>query len=175
MFRVRRIGSDEGPLLRALRLTALADAPGDATTTLARAEARDLSHWDASAAANASGQSQATFVAEPTEESSSNGGEIAVATAVGMVGVYANHDGSANLVGLWAAPGFRDMGVANALIVAAAQWARAGGGERLRFWVVERNEHARRFYETEGFHATGNVMPYELNPRIHQLEMVLAL
>ena len=38
-FAVRRINADEGPLLRRMRLAALADAPGDATTTLARAEA----------------------------------------------------------------------------------------------------------------------------------------
>ena len=55
MFRVRRIRVDEGPLLRAMRLAALADAPGDATTTLDRAVARDDEHWVAAAEANASG------------------------------------------------------------------------------------------------------------------------
>ena len=80
-----------------------------------------------------------------------------------------------NLVGLWSAPGYRDIGVASALIAAAAAWARSSGGRRLRFWVVERNEFARRFYEGEGFVATGTAMPYEPEPRIRQVEMVLDL
>lgn len=174
MFLVRRIGTDEGPLLRSLRLTALSDAPGDATTTLARAEARDPSHWDKAAVANASGPLQATFIAEPDSDQQVEHA-LAVATAVGMVGVYANRDGTANLVGLWSAPGYRDVGVAAALIDAAAEWARAHGAARLRLWVVERNEHARHFYLSHGFRPTGNAMPFEPDPRVQQLEMVLPL
>ncbi|HEX2578262.1 MAG TPA: GNAT family N-acetyltransferase [Aquihabitans sp.] len=162
MFTVRRLAADEGPLLRATRLAALADAPGDATTTLARAEAHDDDHWTASAAANASGPLQATFLAEAAD----------VEEPVGMVGAYANRDGVVNVVGLWSAPGHRDVGVATALLEAVAGWARGNGDRALRLWVVERNEFARRFYEGEGFRSTGTDMPYELDPRIRQCEMV---
>lgn len=165
MSTVRRLAADEGPLLRATRLAALADAPGDATTTLARAEAHDADHWSASAAANSSGPLQATFLAEVDD----------APEPVGMVGAYANRDGVVNLVGLWSAPGHRDVGVANDLLAAVAAWARSNGHHRLRLWVVERNEYARRFYEGEGFTATGTAMPYELDPRIRQCEMVKPL
>lgn len=165
MSTVRRLAADEGPLLRATRLAALADAPGDATTTLGRAEAHDADHWAASAAANSSGPLQATFFAEAA----------GVDEPIGMVGAYANRDGVVNLVGLWSAPGHRDVGVATDLLAAVAAWARANGHRRLRLWVVERNEYARRFYEAEGFAATGTAMPYELDPRIRQCEMTLAL
>ncbi|CAN5414713.1 GNAT family N-acetyltransferase [soil metagenome] len=167
MLSVRRIRSDEGPVLRATRLAALADAPGESTTTLARAEAHDDDHWSTSAAANASGPMQATFFAEAGD---GGGGD-----PIGLVGAYANRSGVVNLVGLWSAPGHRDIGVASALIAAVAEWALSSGDRRLRFWVVERNEFARRFYEGEGFVATGTVMPYEPDPRINQVEMVLDL
>lgn len=161
MFTVRRIEPHDGPLLRAIRLAALADAPGNATTTLARAEAHDDDHWAEAAQVNAMGGLQATFFAEDGDQQ------------VGMLGAYANRDGVVNLVGLWSAPGYRDIGVATALLGAVADWARASGGTRLRLWVVERNEYARRFYEDEGFTATGNSVPYELDPRINTVEMVL--
>lgn len=165
MHRVRRLRADEGPILRSTRLAALADAPGDATTTLARATAHDEDHWVTSAAANASGPLQATFVAEAA----------GVDTPVGLVGAYANRDGVVNVVGLWSAPGHRDVGVAMAMLTAVAEWARSNDHRRLRLWVVERNEYARAFYLSEGFSATGNAMPYELDPRIRQVEMMLDL
>ncbi len=164
-YRVRRIAADDGPRLKAIRLAALADAPGDATTTLARAQARTDGHWDEAATTNAIGGLQATFFAEvPKPEG--HGEE-----AVGMVGAYANRDRGVNVVGLWSAPGFRDIGVATALLAAVASWASNAGADRLRLWVVERNEFARAFYEAEGFEATGATMPYEPDPRIRQCEM----
>lgn len=166
MVEVRRIKGDEWALLRRTRIAALADAPGDATTTVGRAMARDDRHWEDSAAANASGPLQATFFAEHPEGRDD---------VVGMVGAYANQDGTVNLVGLWSAAGFRDIGVADALLAATTDWARESGAKRLRIWVVERNEHARRYYERQGFEATGNAMPYEPDPRISQLEMVRPL
>ena len=167
-FAVRRIHADDGPLLRSMRLAALADAPGDAVTTLARAEAHGDDHWSESAAANSSGGLQATFFAEPRRHDDD-------IPAIGMIGAYANRDGTVNLVGLWSAPGFRDIGVAPALIAAVADWSRANGAKQLRLWVVERNEFTRRFYEGEGFESTGATMPYEPDPRINSREMTLQL
>ena len=167
LFVVRRIRADDGALLRSIRLAALADAPGDATTTLARNQAHNADHWAEAARVNAMGGLQATFFAESPE---ADGAE-----AVGMIGAYANRDGVVNLVGLWSAPGYRDVGVANALLAAVAAWAVTAGADRLRLWVVERNEFARRFYESESFEATGATMPYEPDPRINQCEMVRQL
>jgi GNAT superfamily N-acetyltransferase len=169
MFSVRRIRPDEGPVLRAVRLAALADAPGDALTTLARAQAHGDDHWSESAAANASGALQATFFAD------GDPGEADSTASAGMVGAYANRDGVVNVVGLWSAPGYRDIGVATALLTAVADWGRQIGAVRLRLWVVERNEFARAFYEAYGFAPTGATMPYEPDTRIRQVEMVLPL
>lgn len=164
MFSVRRIRADEGMRLRQIRLAALADAPGDATTTLARAEARPDDHWVEAALANATGGLQATFFAELAD--------AVDAEPVGMIGAYANESGIVNLVGLWSAPGHRDVGVASALLDAVAAWARTIGADRLRLWVVERNEFAKAFYLNEGFAPTGATIPYELDPRLKQVAMV---
>ncbi len=163
MVVVRRIHTDDGPLLRSLRLAALADAPSEATTTLARATAHDDDHWAEAAEANASGGLQATFFAETEDQP---------VDTVGLVGAYANRDGAVNVVGLWSAPGHRDAGVASLLLNAVDRWAGNAGADRLRLWVVERNEFARAFYETEGFKPTGSVMAYEPDPRIQQREMM---
>lgn len=171
MFVVRRIRADEGPRLRAIRLAALADAPGDATTTSARAEARPDDHWAEAARANASGGLQATFFAELADDD----GIALDGEPVGLIGAYANETGIVNLVGLWAAPGHRDVGVASALLAAVAQWAQTIGADRLRMWVVERNEFAKAFYLAEGFVPTGATIPYELDPRLAQVAMVREL
>jgi GNAT superfamily N-acetyltransferase len=172
VFAVRRIRTDEGARLRAVRLAALADSPGDATTTLARAQARPPEHWDEAAIANASGALQATFFAELAD---GTGTPVPGEEPVGLLGAYANETGIVNLVGLWSAPGHRDVGVAPALIDAVAGWARTIGADRLRIWVVERNEFAKAFYREQGFAPTGASIPYELDPRLKQVSMVRTL
>jgi GNAT superfamily N-acetyltransferase len=94
---------------------------------------------------------------------------------VGLLGAYFNESGIVNLVGLWSAPGHRDVGVASALLAAVEAWARTIGADRLRMWVVERNEFAMAFWGNEGFAATGAAIPYELDPRLRQVAMVKAL
>ena len=168
MFVVRRIRADEGPRLRSIRLAALADAPGDATTTLSRAESRNDDHWTEAAVANAYGGLQATFFAELADDD----GAPIDGEPVGLIGAYANETGIVNLVGLWSAPGHRDVGVASALLAAVADWAATIGADRLRMWVVERNEYAKAFYLNEGFEPTGATIPYELDPRLKQVAMV---
>lgn len=208
MIRVRRILASDGPLLRQTRLAALADRPGDSTTTVAQAEAHPAEHWDRAASANASGGTQATFFAveDPTDDEPPTPGAAPDEVVIGMVGAYAMPDGVATMVGLWttgeyratgddggggspasdadpdtvivglwAAPGHRDVGVADVLVEAVADWARDSGADRVRLWVVERNEYARRFYESKGFEATGASMPYEPAPSIQQVEMTLTV
>lgn len=176
MFTVRRIAADEGATLRAVRLQALADAPGDAATTVQRTAAFTDDHWTDAAVANASGALQATFFAEVAATDAADlTGSAPDRAVVGMVGCYANRDGVVNLVGVWAAPGHRGVGVADALVAAVAGWAREQGCTHLRQWLVERNAFARGFYEGLGFAATGVSMPYELDPRLSQVELLLPL
>ena len=165
MISVRRIRPDDGPLLRRTRLAALADSPAAFLGTVEQAAARSAEHWDAAAAANASGMSQATFFAEDKGK-----GETA-----GMVGAYVMADGVAHMVGLWSAPGYRSVGVADALVADLVDWAQRSGAHQLRLWVLERNEQARQFYADKGFVPTGATMPYEQDPAGRQVEMIRPL
>ncbi|MCB0977544.1 MAG: GNAT family N-acetyltransferase [Acidimicrobiales bacterium] len=178
-FEVRRIEPGEGNALRDVRMAALVDEPRDASITLARTAKLSEDHWADAAVANSAGGLQATFFAVsedhpadlPDELDAGDGGK----SIVGLVGAYANKGGTVNLVGLWSAPGFRDVGVAEALLDAVRKWAVEHGHKRLRRWVVNRNEYAIAFYERTGFRSTGATMPYEPDPRLEQIETVLDL
>jgi hypothetical protein len=61
---VRRIRSEDGLNLRAIRLRALSDAPMAFGSTLAREEAFPESVWHDRAAGGASGTERTTFVAQ---------------------------------------------------------------------------------------------------------------
>jgi hypothetical protein len=66
--RVRHISADESPLLRALRLTALLDAPTAFGSTWAREHAFPESLWRQHAADGAAGIDRVTFIAEAGPE-----------------------------------------------------------------------------------------------------------
>lgn len=166
-MRIRRIEPADAPLLRRTRLRAVADQPGDTTATLGQTEALTDEHWARAAEANASGGTQATFFAVDDDADPEG--------AVGMVGSYVLGDHIATMVGLWSAPGYRDIGVGDALLEAVVAWATSSGADQLRIWVVERTEHSRRFYEERGFVASGETMPYELDPRVTEVEMLRVL
>lgn len=160
-------------------MAALEDEPRDASITLTRTARLSEDHWSDAAEANSAGGLQATFFAiasdyegHPVAGVPTGRGDEWV---VGLVGAYANQDGTVNLVGLWSAPGYRDVGVAESLLDAVRRWASEHGHHRLRRWVVARNEYAIAFYERTGFRATGATMPYEQDPRLEQVETVLDL
>lgn len=135
---VRRLRPDEWPLLRELRLRALAQSPEAFSTTHAEALARPDAWW-AGAAAGAQCDAGAFFVA-------CEGGE-----PLGMAGAR-REGGAVQVVQIWIDPARRRCGAARALLDAVR--AFAGGGE-LRLGVDERNLAARRAYRACGFVETG--------------------
>jgi len=77
------------------------------------------------------------------------------AEPAGLAGVFDAGDG-AGLVSMWVRPDARGRGVGEALMNAAACWARARGHVAMYLWVAEANETARRLYERYGFTPTGD-------------------
>jgi ribosomal protein S18 acetylase RimI-like enzyme len=146
-----------------MRLAAIADSPGTFATTLAVARARPFHRWDQVAEASSVGADQATWFAEHEGE------------RAGMINAYRTSDGTVTLTSLWAAPGHRHLGVADALVRAALDWAAEHGGRRVRLWIVERNEEARAFYRGWGFAPTGREIDYEPDPRVLEIELELDL
>ncbi|MET0715389.1 MAG: GNAT family N-acetyltransferase [Mycetocola sp.] len=76
------------------------------------------------------------------------------------------------LVGVFVAPTARgrDAGVADALLDAVEEWARAQG-DTLTLHVHEDNDRAIAFYRRRGYDLTGRTIPYNLDPSRNELEM----
>jgi GNAT superfamily N-acetyltransferase len=163
MIAVRRIAGDEGPLLRRMRMASLGDSPNTFATTFAQAEQLSDDQWAAVAAAHGTGDDQATFVAQLGDE------------VVGIVGAYLTANLVLTMVGLWASPGHRDIGVASALLEEVLRFAEAVGAVQVRTWLVEPDEPTRSFYEGHGFTPTGTTIPWEPDPRFSQIELVRTL
>lgn len=82
----------------------------------------------------------------------------------------------ANLVGVFVDPGWRgDAGVADALLVAIADWSRGHGLAELYLHVGDVNERARRYYAKRGFRETGVVATIPEQPGTGEVEMVMPL
>ena len=89
-------------------------------------------------------------------------------------GVYVE-DGAADLVSMWVRPSARGLGVGEALVEAAASWARARDFGSLSLWVTESNAPARRLYERCGFTPTGESQPLPSDPALPEIRMSRAL
>jgi ribosomal protein S18 acetylase RimI-like enzyme len=143
---VRRLGAGEVDLLRALRLRALGDAPMAFGSTLARERGYAPEQWERWAAASATGDRQAIFIAEP---------------ASGMAsGVIDDEDPAlAYLYAMWVAPEARRTGAGAALLEAVIAWAADRGAQMLTTSVAEGNAAAAALYTRAGFADTGRREP----------------
>lgn len=152
---IRRVRADEGPVLRAIRLRALAGAPDAFGTTLAQALAYTQQEWHARAArgAGADGDAAMFFAVEEGRP-------------VGMAGGLVEPDppGTVELVSMWVDPPARGRGVGRALIEAVADWARGRGATRLHLWVTDTNAPAIALYHRAGFAPAGDRRPHPSNP-----------
>jgi GNAT superfamily N-acetyltransferase len=145
---IRRIGPDEGPQLKALRLRALAEAPEAFGESVAEAEARDEAEYVARARAASDGDRRAWFLAELVE------GQASVAEDPRPVGLAMGRrrpPDDCMVFSVWVADAARQRGVGRALVAAVADWARSWGASRLVLWVFRSNSAAIAFYERLGF------------------------
>jgi GNAT superfamily N-acetyltransferase len=162
-MKIRRIRTDEGLALRALRLAALADSPMAYGSTFARENAYPEAVWHERAAAGAAGGNVVTIVAEQD-------GRL-VAMASGLGSGPETQDGSPTMVGVFVDPTSRRQGVGVALIETIVGWARARGSMRLTVWITANNEPAHSLYHRCGFHLTGATKPNAHTPTLPELEM----
>jgi ribosomal protein S18 acetylase RimI-like enzyme len=146
---IRRVRPDEGPVLEAVRLAALADSPSAFGSSHAAEADRGDAHWEARAVLGAAGESSVTFLA------------VVGGSVVGLVGAHHRDAGgrSVELVSMWVAPAQRRGGIAAELVDAAVGWAREAGATAVELWVTRGNDAAVRLYETAGFRLTGDHQP----------------
>ncbi|HJZ32158.1 MAG TPA: GNAT family N-acetyltransferase [Hyphomicrobiaceae bacterium] len=162
---VRRIGPDEWQRLRALRLSALADAPTAFGSTLAREEKFGDEVWQQRAADGAAGLTSVTVVAE-------RGGRL-VGMASGLsIEPSAQPSHGSLLVGMFVAHSTRRLGIGEALVESIKGWARARGDDRLQLWAVSSNRPALTLYRRCGFEATGATRPLAHTPGLIEAHMV---
>jgi len=160
MIDIQQLSLDDVERLRAIRLTALQDAPQAFTTTFQQMEALSPEGWLKQLT------SLTTFVA------------VVDGIDSGMVRGTPNpdDDSSADLISLWVAPQARGRGVGEALIDAVITWARSEGYTRLVLEAGIENRSAVALYTRKGFKPTGK-MGHLPPPREHvkEQEMVLEL
>lgn len=158
---VRRLGADDWPLLRDVRLRALADSPTAFASTLEREEAFDDTVWRDRMHPRTGLK---TIVLDGEEP-------------VGLIGGYVAPDAddrSVEVVSMWVAPTARRRGVGSLLVADVLGWADAVGRPYVQLWVVADNDAARRLYQRHGFALTGQSQPLPSRPDALELQMVHA-
>jgi GNAT superfamily N-acetyltransferase len=115
-------------------MRALADAPYAYGSTLATEQEYDEARWQ-------------QWIAESA---------IFLAGDSGVLGAMQLHETRSRfLYAMWVAPPARGTGTAQALVDAAAKWARSEGVNELTLYVADGNERAFRMFEKLGFTKTG--------------------
>jgi ribosomal protein S18 acetylase RimI-like enzyme len=152
---IRRCGPDDGPLIRQLRLRALADALY-AFGREAFAEESEFpdGHWNR-LAAQVGGRDPlrrercASFVAFDADG--------ACGTITGYL--CPEEPRRAYLSAAWIDPHCRRQGLGRRLVDEVVAWAESRGADHLRLWVDDTNPGAAEFYRALGFVPTGESRP----------------
>jgi GNAT superfamily N-acetyltransferase len=139
-MKIRRAKLGDEPMLRALRLEALTEAPEAFGSTYARELARTTADW------------QRWF--EPGITMILEDGGIARGL---IAGVPDREDpASVHLMAMWVHPLLRGSDGANTLVAALLTWARERSAQHMQLMVIASNERALRFYARHGFRPTGH-------------------
>lgn len=141
---VRRLAPAQWATLRQVRLAALADAPYAFGSTLARELGFDEQRWRDRI------ESAATLLA--WQDDQPVGSATGLADDASQVHSVA---GAWQLAGMWVSPQARGSGVADKLVSAVMECARAQGATAVVLWVTDVNVRARAFYQRLGFSSTG--------------------
>ena len=151
---VRRAVLGDEPILRALRLQALTDAPGAFGSTYERELARTPADWQRWLSPGA------TFVLEGSD------GPCGIVACARDTAEAADVE----LMAMWVNPIARGCRDGDALVAAVLAWAKAEGATVVRLKVVPDNQRARRFYERNRFRLTG---AHTVRARDGQIELLM--
>jgi ribosomal protein S18 acetylase RimI-like enzyme len=144
---VRRVGPQDGQLLRAVRLRALETDPASFGSTHEREAAFERADWDEWADEDAAGDSGATLVA------------LRGLVPIGLV-TGARDDDEAKLFhvyAMWVAPEARRDGVGRRLLAEIEMWMTSNGAAVSQLSVTSEADAARRLYESAGYEPDGEV------------------
>ena len=137
---VRRLGSEDWALFRAVRLAMLLDEPGAYGSTFAREVEFDEDTWRERT-------TQAVFLAERAD-----GLPLGTATLLRL-----DPEDDPEIVAMWVAGHARGSGIADALVSACRELAVADGADVVRMHVMLDNPRAVAAYTRLGFAFDGGV------------------
>jgi ribosomal protein S18 acetylase RimI-like enzyme len=139
---IRRLGADDWPTWRELRLAALAEAP--------HAFGSRLADWQGD------GDREDRWRGRLSIPGAHDIVAVLDDVPVGMASGVPTADADVvELISMWVAPAARGVGVADALMVDVERWARSTGARVLRLSVAPDNRAAIRLYRRNGFVDTG--------------------
>lgn len=139
--RVRAVGVDDAEVVRAIRLEALADSPGAYGTTYDDVASWTLAQW------------RETLV-EPGVFVGELDGRV---RGMARGGRHDDFPGETWLFGMYVGPDARGSGLADLLVDAVQDWARARGAASLHLAVALEMTRAISFYRRRGFYEVGEV------------------
>ena len=156
---VRRGGTSDAMMLRAIRLESLLDTPEAYGSTYEAASAWSDDRWRTAA------RQWHFYLAERDDE------------VVGMVSGGFNDaaPGTHWMYGMYVSPSSRGTRVATQLVEATCDWAIAQRGDSLYLHVTESVTRARSFYDRNGFRSTGATVTMDRDPSIRLMTMVKSL
>jgi GNAT superfamily N-acetyltransferase len=162
---IRRVRSDEGHALRAIRLAALKESPFAFGSSYEAEAERTDDEWTARAQLGADGVERVTFFALLNDQ------------IVGLVGGFRaeGHGFVVDLVSMWTSPNARRAGVGRALVHSVLDWAREVSATTVALWVTRGNAPAQRLYESMGFRETGESQALPSDRSKDELRMTLVL
>lgn len=144
---IRPTRESDAPAYRELRLQGLRDHPEAFGADVETSAARPIEFWRDRMRQGAGGEHGVAYVAEAA-------GEL-----IGMTSLVRNDlpktRHAANIYGVYTHPAWRGAGVADALLDACAEFARALGLRLLKLGVVTTNTGAIRLYGRRGFTVYG--------------------
>ncbi|MDQ1725956.1 MAG: hypothetical protein QOK14_1 [Frankiaceae bacterium] len=152
----RALTPGEWRLARDLRVAAMTDSPSAFGSTLERELSLTEGEWHS----RLGGGGWFAAFADGTDQ------------AVGLACCVTEADARVRqLTGLWVAPASRGNGVADALVTAVLDHARAGGASVVELWVVQSNARAIAVYERHGFRTTGTRRPLPRNHDVQEIQL----
>lgn len=149
-WHLRRAVLGDEPILRALRLQALSEAPDAFGSTYDRERARTTADWQRWLSPGA------TFILDAP--GGANGLVAGQVDATDPTAVY--------LMAMWVHPAIRGAGAADELVAAVIAWAASEDAKIVRLDVFQGNTRARHFYERLGFRETGHRTVHESDGRV---------
>ena len=161
-IRVVRLGPDDWPEHRKLRLESLRSAPSAYAMTYEESVAMPDAEW------------RERMTGAVTFWQARDGGE-----PLGMAGLWedpgAGSPPAAYLIAMFVRPSARGRGIGALLVQTVVDEAGSRGHDRLTLHVETENDSARRLYERTGFVRTGRPAPHPHRPGLLEQAMVRRL